>query len=153
MLAFGAVYSYMLWKFDTCAFVTRFCLSFPSEMFASSTCISVYILGGAEILVGSSFLWESYLTSLLCQFFIPLEQQKWFMAQVPEIVYKPLFNGMQTNLCYVLFLILAKVIIYWELTSGCESVWDQMENSSCFPLQKKNVVFTDHFLRSASSPP
>lgn len=108
------LYTHICYENLTHAFVTRFCLSFPSEMFALSTCISFYILGGAEILVGSSFLWESYLTPLLCQFFIPLKQQKWFMAQVPEIVYKPLFNGMQTNLCYVLFLILARAIIYWS---------------------------------------
>lgn len=79
-------------------------------MFALPTFIGVYILGEAERLVGSNFLWESPPSSLLnvnCTF--PKNRQKPFMAQVPEIARKPLFNGWQNNLCYVLFLMLVRV--------------------------------------------
>lgn len=60
--------------------------------------------------VNSVFLWN---------------RQKQFMEGVPEIACKPLFNGMQTNLCYSLFLMLIRAFIYWDLKSGCENVWDE----------------------------
>lgn len=82
-------------------------------MFALSTFISVYTLGGAEMLVGTSFLWEYYLISLFSvSSAFPWNMQKQFMAQVPEIACKRLFNGMQTNLCCVLFLMLVRAVTY-----------------------------------------
>lgn len=65
------------------------------------------------MLVGTSFLWESYLISLFSVISaFPWSRQKQFMAQVPEIACKPLCNGMQTNLYYGLFLMLVRAVIY-----------------------------------------